>query len=206
MAQVPLEQLFSARRRAWLLATVLATTALFTYSSFNRLKELTDASEERAGQQSFLALAERNVLNHLPQRAGGTCGPAGGRRGRWAAAVALRCFVQPALIPEVAAMSHNRVLSAGLRNDLPGAARGAQQAVLGAGTAKAGAAAARASSSGGSGAGAGGAAAAAGGGESTPARQRRRQQGPDDGSAARGEIGKGKLSSNGKCRMVKNTE
>lgn len=93
MAQVPLEQLFSARRRAWLLATVLATTALFTYSSFNRLKELTDASEERAGQQSFLALAERNVLDHLPQRAGGTCGPAGRRRGRWAAAAAaLRCF------------------------------------------------------------------------------------------------------------------
>lgn len=204
MAQVPLEQLFSARRRAWLLATVLATTALFTYSSFNRLKELTDASEERAGQQSFLALAERNVLDHLPQRAGGTCGPAGGRRGRWAAA--LRCFVRPILIPETPAMSHNRVLSAGLRNDLPGAAGGAQQAVLGAGTGKAGAAAARASSSGGSGAGAGRAAAAAGGGESTPARQRRRQQGPDDGSAARGEIGKGKLSSNGKCRMVKNTE
>jgi hypothetical protein len=76
----PLETLFSPRRRTWLLATVLALTFLTSWSSVNRLRELVDSDEaaEDIAQRSLFSLAERNVLEHLPQR--GTTGMALPRR------------------------------------------------------------------------------------------------------------------------------
>ncbi|GAB4823622.1 hypothetical protein N2152v2_010668 [Parachlorella kessleri] len=71
---VPLDQLLNAQRRAWLICAVLALTVLMSWSSIHRLQELVeaeDADEAPDNQQSLFSLAEKNVLEHLPQRRAG---------------------------------------------------------------------------------------------------------------------------------------
>ncbi len=71
---VPLDQLLNAQRRAWLICAVLALTVLMSWSSIHRLQELVeaeDAHEAPDNQQSLFSLAEKNVLEHLPQRRAG---------------------------------------------------------------------------------------------------------------------------------------
>ena len=68
----PVELLFGPQRRRWLLATVLLLTFFSSWSSVLRLRELVDAGDVDAAAEgeSLLTLAERNMLEHLPQRAG----------------------------------------------------------------------------------------------------------------------------------------
>ena len=68
----PVELLFGPQRRRWLLATVLLLTFFSSWSSVLRLRELVDAGDVDAAAEgeSLLTLAERNMLVHLPQRAG----------------------------------------------------------------------------------------------------------------------------------------
>ena len=73
---VPLDQLFNAQRRAWLICTVLSLTVVMSWSSIHRLQELVEAEDahepsDNVAQQSLFSLAEKNVLEHLPQRRAG---------------------------------------------------------------------------------------------------------------------------------------
>ena len=73
---IPLDQLFNAQRRAWLICTVLSLTVLMSWSSIHRLQELVEAEDAHEAsdnlvQQSLFSLAEKNVLEHLPQRRAG---------------------------------------------------------------------------------------------------------------------------------------
>jgi hypothetical protein len=70
-----LEQLVSVRRRRWIVTTLAAATALYTWVSVNRLSDLVDVQQlddDDVGRHSLLELAEQNIASHLhlPQHGG----------------------------------------------------------------------------------------------------------------------------------------
>eukprot|EP00887_Chlorella_sp_A99_P000442 scaffold17.g442.t1 len=69
-----LESALSPRRRLWLLVTAIVCTAMFSWSSVNRLAELVKVQQidEETGRHSLLELTEQNIASHLhlPHQAG----------------------------------------------------------------------------------------------------------------------------------------
>lgn len=94
---VQIEQLFSPQRRQCLVATTVLLALVYTWASMQRLRDLVEAGDLEAGglgRASLLRVAERNVLEHLPQRGAGQLGRWGRRTGNPSGKEGA-CAVQP---------------------------------------------------------------------------------------------------------------